>query len=136
MTFPVISQPMCPLRSPGALRDVPCSAWPMTKGWAVLGQPLSLASSPLLPWLRPTGQGDAGRERHSSQQKTHSGESPLLIETYSGDLGQQANHVLKINFQEKDKKALTTLLNPGADPLSQTEELNYQANPMPGLSRC
>lgn len=115
---------------------MPCSAWPMTTGWAVLWQPLSLASSPPLPWLRPTGQGDAGRARHSSRQETHSGESALLIETYGGDLGQKANHILKINFQEKDKKALTTLLNPGADPLWETEEPNYQPDSPPGLFRC
>lgn len=51
--------------------------------------------------LRPTRQGDAGREGHGSKEKAHSGKGCLLIEIYRGGPRPIRSHILKINFQEK-----------------------------------
>lgn len=71
-----------------SLWDIPCFAWLTRKGWAVLSQSLSLASSPLWPWLCSRAH-QAGHREEESQWKR------LSAKAYSTVRGLQINPLFR-----------------------------------------
>lgn len=78
---------MCPLQFPGSPqgRALLCVADEEGVGCALAASVSGFFSSVAMAF-RPTGQGNVDREVDCSKQKTHSGKSCLLIETYSGGI--------------------------------------------------
>lgn len=97
----------CPLQFPRSCGDLPCSAWPTTRGWAALGQPLLPASSPPLPWLRgPPGSREM--QADGSQLHTEHSEQEELWATaaYSGGPRPTSKPYFKRQFPGKRIKII------------------------------